>query len=747
MAFQEAPPVGDDDLPMQFLPESDEPEGSPSVKSAAAWKVLIVDDDAQFRHSLQFALKNFRYQDRPIQMLTAASSQEGALVFAHEADIAVAMLDVVMETDDAGLRLVKNVREILGNTETRIAMVTGQPGMAPLQTVVTDYDIDDYWLKTDFTAERLRGMLTTRLREWQRLRATNQARRGLQMIVEGCNAFADARTVADFSTRVVVELTRLLGVKEEGVVCVMEDRSGSPLEACIIAAAGDFAAAQGCPLAQLGNLQVRDALVECLSKRCDLTLPHGLTLYLASQLDALSCAVYVEGVESLDETQQNLLRVFASHINSALVNVSLISRLDRMAYRDSLLDLPNRNALMRFLDAVMQKPSGLAHSLVLLDIDDFSGISFVLGFEHGNQLLREVSLRLQMQFQPPAVVARLHDDVFAVLGPAEMLSEDRLARISSTGVDGQSGRLISLGTARLDLEGFVGSAQEAMAMVSLILKSAKRAGFGQFRYYESGMSGETKRRLALSEALHQALDIGGLSIALQPQVRLADGAVVSAEVLARWRMPDGSVISPGEFICVAEANGEIVRLGAQVFQQTVDACCQLSRLGLSRIRLAVNVSVLQLVQAGLLRGWLADLAAAGVSPHSIEIEVTESVAMHGEIGILERLKAFHEVGFSVAIDDFGTGYSSLARLREMPIDVLKIDRAFISEIDSDGGDGAIAETVLDMAHRLGLQVVAEGVETPRQLAWLKARKCSLVQGYHFAQAMPLDEFVSFARRH
>lgn len=744
MAFQEALPVVDDDLPMQFLPESDEPEDL--SKPSAAWKILIVDDDAQFRHSLLFALKNFSYQGRPVQMLTAASSQEGALIFARESDIAVAMLDVVMETDDAGLRLVKNVREILGNTETRIAMVTGQPGMAPLQTVVTDYDIDDYWLKTDFTAERLRGMLTTRLREWQRLRAINQARRGLQMIVEGSNAFADARTVADFSTRVVVELTRLLGVKEEGVVCVMEDRSGSPLDACIIAAAGNFSESQGRSLEHLGNLQVREALVECLSKRSDLILPHGLALYLASQLDAMSCAVYVEGVDSLNETQQDLLRVFALHINSALVNVALISRLDRMAYRDSLLDLPNRNALMRYLEAVMQKTGGCDHSLILLDIDDFSGISFVLGFRHGDQLLYEVAQRLQSQFQAPAVIARLHDDVFAVLGPSDMLSEDRLARISSIAADGSPGRFISLGTAKLDLAGFAGTAKEAMAMVSLILKSAKRAGFGQTRNYDYGIVGETKRRLGLSEALHQALETGGLSIALQPQVRLSDGAIVSAEVLARWTRQDGSVVPPEEFICVAEANGEIVRLGAQIFQQTVNACSVLSRLGLSQIRLAVNVSVLQLMQVGLLRGWLVELATAGVSPRSIEIEVTESVAMQGDIGILERLRAFHELGFSVAIDDFGTGYSSLARLREMPIDVLKIDRSFITELDSNG-DGAIAETVLDMAHRLGLQVVAEGVETPQQLAWLKARKCSLVQGFHFAQAMPLDDFVNFVRRH
>ncbi len=744
MAFQEAPPVADDELPMQFLPESDEQTKSP--ESVLPWKILVVDDDAQFRHSLQFALKNFVYQDRPIQLLTASSSQEGALVFARETDIAVAMLDVVMETDDAGLRLVRNVREILGNTETRIAMVTGQPGMAPLQTVVTDYDIDDYWLKTDFTAERLRGMLTTRLREWQRLRAINQARRGLQMIVEGCNAFADARTVADFSTRVVMELTRLLGVKEEGVVCVTEDRRGSPYDACIIAAAGAFASAQGKPLSSLANAAVRDALADCLIQRRDLTLPHGLTLYLASQLDALSCAVYVEGVESLDETQQNLLRVFASHINSALVNVSLISRLDRMAYCDSLLDLPNRNALMRFLDSVMQKTADSGHSLVLLDIDDFSGISFVLGFEHGDELLRELSRRMQAQFPPPAVTARLHDDVFAVLGPSDMITEERLATLSLTGVDGLPGRFISLGAARLDLAEFHGSAQEAMAMTSMILKSAKQAGYGQFRGYEFRMSGETKRRLAISEALHLALDSGGLSIALQPQVRPADGVLVSAEVLARWTLPDGTVIAPSEFICVAEANGEIVRLGAQVFQQTVDACCQLSRLGLSQIRLAVNVSVLQLVQSGLLRGWLADLAAAGVSARNIEIEVTESVAMQGEIGILERLKAFHEVGFSVAIDDFGTGYSSLARLREMPIDVLKIDRSFINEIGGDG-DGAIAETVMDMAHRLGLLVVAEGVETEQQAAWLKTRKCGLVQGYHFARPMPLEEFINFARRH
>lgn len=732
------------DRPVVFLPEREAPR-EPLHAGETGWKILIVDDDENFQKTLLFALQNFRYQNHSIQILRATSAQEAALIFARETDIAVALLDVVMETDDAGLRLVRNVREILGNAETRIALVTGQPGLAPLQASVTDYDIDDYWLKTDLTADKLRGMLTTRLRDWQRLTAINRARRGLQMIVEGSNAFADSRTLAEFSTRMVMELARLLGVPEEGIVCVMEDGSGSPMNASIIAAAGGYTETRGHMLSTLENERVRDALVQCLARRQDIVLPHGLVFYFACRVDTLSCAAYVEDVASLDPTQQDLLRVFTTHINSALVNVSLISKLDRMAYFDPLVDLPNRNALLRAISALMSHACAHSHSLVLLDIDDFSGINYALGFEHGNMVLCEMARRLQGHFMPPIIVSRIHDDVFALLGPTELISEDRLAALVAGSAGDAEGRFISLAIGRLDLADFAGSAEEAMAMSSLVLKSAKRGGYGRCCRYEPQMGSETRKRLEISEALHRALEAGDITIALQPQVRLSDGKVLSAEVLARWKVGDRE-ISPVEFIPVAEANGDILELGNQVFRQAIFASCFLASEGFPEMRLAVNVSPPQLAHEGLMRRWLSELSGAGITPGHIEIEVTESLAMQGDKGALERLSAFHQAGFPIAIDDFGTGYSSLARLRTLPIDVLKIDRAFINEI-GQGGDGIIAEAILAMAIKLGLTVVAEGVETAEQAVWLKMRGCTVIQGYYYARPMTLEDFANYLRGH
>ncbi|MDQ7989534.1 MAG: EAL domain-containing protein [Candidatus Dactylopiibacterium sp.] len=731
---------GNDD-PMIFAPE--ETTTLPS-SSSHTWKVLCVDDDLSFQESIAFALRDFHYQGLPLKLIRAYSGQEAALRFANEPDIAVALLDVVMETDDAGLRLVKSVREILGNVETRIALVTGQPGMAPLGKAVTDYDIDDYWVKTDLSEERLHGLLTTRLRDWQRLTALNRARRGLRMIVEGSNAFAEARDLNAFSARVVQDLARLLSVPEEGIVCAMEHVDGTPLDARIVAAAGGFYSSLGVTLQALPHSDIRAALAQCLAERRDLAFPHGITLHFQCEMEGLRCAAYVAGVEALDPTQQDLLRVFSSNINSALVNVALISRLDKMAYLDPQLGIPNRNALVRQLTALLEHRPTVSHALVLLDIDDFSSANFALGYEYGNQILEELLARLRQQFPPPVLYARLHDDVFALLGPSELISESQLSVIDDAAQTPAARKFISFGQARLELDLFSGSAEEAMAIAALMLKSAKQKGHGQKQTYEPHMSEEAKKRFSISHALHKALENGEIEIALQPQVSLTDGAVVSAEVLARWRGSDGQFIPPATFIPIAEATGDIARIGSRVMQLSVRAAREIVDAGFPAFKLAMNVSMLQLVQAGLMRGMLGELAAAGLKPEHLEIEVTESVAMLGDQGILERLTALQQAGFSIAIDDFGTGYSSLATLRSLPVNILKIDRCFVAEIDSDR-EPIIVSTVLHLAQRMGLRCVAEGVETQAQADWLRQEGCELAQGYHFARPMPLDALISRLR--
>ena len=740
----------DDDF--TFAPEDAVPPPPDAVASGPGLTVLTVDDDRQFQNALHQALTGFRYQDMPVQLKRAHSAAEAAQILTASPDVAVVFLDVVMETDDAGLRLVRSVRELLGNSEVRIVLLTGQPGRSSFKEAINQLDINDYWLKTDLTQERLQGILTGNLRAWEQIHALNRARRGLQTIVEASNSFNRARNLQEFSTHVIRELSRLLGLAPESVVCVQErGRNGEsdPGRAVVVGAAGRFAPEVSRHLHSFSDERIRDLLIECLSRQRPVDTETSQVLFFPGTGKSPCAAVYLASSRPLDETERELLGVFCTNIQSGLINVSLTSRLNRMALEDSLLSLPNGNALVRCIDTILDMHPPRNRALLLIDLNQYSQGCLALGIDQGDLMLKRMAARLANVFPPPCLVARLHDDTFGIVGPCAMVAELHIDALETADpADEQLPPFIGVCAARMDLDAFRGSGQGAVAAGMLLLRRARAQGMRRLVEYAPGMERENDQHFTLARRLYHGLRDHQLRIELQPQIDLKTGDIVGAEALARWTLPDGTHIAPGDFVPVAEASGLVVHLGQQVIELACRALVELGRAGFPTISVAVNVSPHQLTR----RSFVAELAGAlerhGIAPARLDLEITESAMMgdhHANIAVLHALR---DLGFRVAVDDFGTGHSSLAYLQDLPLGMLKVDRSFIQHIGAPGVPGShgsrasIAGLVVDLGAHLGLEVLAEGVENAAQVAWLRDRGCPLAQGYFFARPEPLEAFIA-----
>ena len=730
-----------DDRMFEFRQEQVDDE---QPADGTAFTVLSVDDDPAFQQSLRMALSDFRFNDSPLRLLTASSSGEARAVLASHPDISAILLDVVMETDDAGLQLVRTVREQLGNSEVRIVLITGQPGMAPMRKTLQQLDVSDYWLKTDLYRERLQGIVTGSLRTWSEIHALARAKRGLQHIVQMGNRLAGLRDQGGFSRQLLQELAALLEMPVDGLVCAREEAHSVPPEGVrVVAADGGFAAQQGRWLADINDTMARDLLAEAFSSRSSIGMPACQVLYLDGEGAAAPLVAYLSTERSLDAEEHELLRVFVAHVNASLVNVDLTSRLDRVAYRDSLLDIPNGNALRLELQQVLEQPWPGGQSLLVVDLGQYTDGSLALGPEQGDLLLQRMAERLTQLYPPPCTVARLHEGTFAVLGSSLKLALDPVSALEQSEDTGEL-PFLRVDAARVDLDHYRGGAAGAVA-AGLLLVNRLRAdgGHGVVDYRAEGEQ-ENLQRFLQSRALYRALREDRIGIVLQAQVDLGSGAIVGAEVLARWN-EDGKPVSPAEFIPVAEASGLIVPLGQRVIELACDALRALEAAGFPELPLSVNVSPLQLHRREFIDELAATLERQGIAPQRLELEITEGAVMSDYQAGRELLARLRRLGFGIAVDDFGTGYSSLRYVHSLPMTRLKLDRHFTAEIGEAGDENSVADMILALGRRLRLDVVAEGVETPMQADWLRNHDCPCAQGYLFARPEPLESFI--ARMH
>lgn len=562
---------------LHFL-DDDQPVGS---TKELVWRLMVVDDEPDVHRATTFALTGVKILGRPLEFLHAYSATEAEALLKTEQDVAVVLLDVVMEREDAGLALIKTIRQDLKLTELRIILRTGQPGYAPEIETIHDFDINDYKTKSELTRTKLYATVTAALRAFEQIR-----------------------------------------------------------------------------------------------------------------------------------------------------------KLDELAFYDRLCNLPNRN---RFLDLSDERLSSGRYPddvMAILDVDDFSEINDALGHQQGDRLLQAVAQRLKVEMNSDVVLARIGSDTFGLMGSSRVVDPVALLALFRTPFEVQDDSMVV--TATMGLTRLLGRdvlARDAIKDANIALKQAKKTRRGSFVMFSSEMGSEIRERVRLLQNLRQAVESERLFVVYQPQMNLQTGAVVGTEALIRWRNEDGSFVPPDRFIPLAEASGMIVAIGDWVLRTACHELVRLQAMGIADLRMSVNVSQIQFRHPEFLDKLNAALLDTRINPKCLELEITESVAMDDPQFMLESLHMVRELGISIAIDDFGTGYSSLSHLRQLPIDRLKIDRAFVTELSHDVSGGHIASMVIELGRNLKLTVIAEGIEEEAQAQKLLAMGCHEGQGYLYGKPM------------
>jgi diguanylate cyclase (GGDEF)-like protein len=429
-------------------------------------------------------------------------------------------------------------------------------------------------------------------------------------------------------------------------------------------------------------------------------------------------------------------------------------QLRHLATHDALTGLPNRVLLDDRLAQAMALADRDKRSFALMvcDLDRFKLINDSLGHRAGDELLQEVARRLSAVARTADTVARFGGDEFVLVGSSLADAEDAMqlaaraievlrAPVRIAGIDVHVSP--SIGIALYPEDG--ASIEALLAHADAAMYAAKHQGRGSVQRYLPGMHAGIEDRVQMESELHQAIELKQFELHYQPKVDARTGVVRSAEALIRWLHPSRGLVSPAEFIPLAEECGLIGAIGEWVIREACRQARAWQEEGVPSLRISVNLSASQFREAGLVDSIRRALDDVGLPARYLEVELTESAVMSDpeqSVAILEQLSA---MGVLVSVDDFGTGYSSMSYLRRFPIDKLKIDRVFINEIASRPEDASIVRAIVSLAHSLNLKVVAEGVETTAQLDFLKTAGCDEYQGYHYSRPLPADQFQRLIR--
>lgn len=553
------------------------------------WRLMVIDDEPDVHRATTFALSGVKILGRRLEFLHAYSAEEATQLLCKEQDIAVVLLDVVMEREDAGLKLVKTIRQDFKLEELRIILRTGQPGYAPEIETIHDFDINDYKTKSELTRTKLYATVTAALRAYEQIR-----------------------------------------------------------------------------------------------------------------------------------------------------------KLDELAFYDRLSKLPNRNKFLDLADARLRSGHCEGDAIAIVDIDDFSEINDALGHQQGDRLLQSVAERLKTELGSEVLLARIGGDTFALMGPALVMEPVHVLSLFRQPFQVQDDAMVITATLGLtrQLSPDIGG-RDALKDANIALKRAKKNRRGSFVVYSSEMGSDIRERVRLLQNLRHAVEAERLFVVYQPQVNLSTQKIVGVEALIRWRREDGSFVPPDRFIPLAEASGMIVAIGDWVLRMACHELRRFQALGLPDLRMSVNVSQMQFRHPDFLKKLESALLDTEINPRQLELEITESVAMEDADFMLETLHAIRRLGISIAIDDFGTGYSSLSHLRQLPIDRLKIDRAFVNELSQEITGGHIAAMVIELGRNLQLTVIAEGIEEIAQAEQLKQLGCHEGQGYLYAKPLLPTQFVEW----
>jgi diguanylate cyclase (GGDEF)-like protein/PAS domain S-box-containing protein len=430
--------------------------------------------------------------------------------------------------------------------------------------------------------------------------------------------------------------------------------------------------------------------------------------------------------------------------------------IEYLAYHDELTGIPNRAHFQRAFEHTIaaSQRQGLKSALMVVDLDRFKNINDIIGHEAGDQLLKQVAARLRTCLRDEDVLARLGGDEFVIL-MQDASSIEAVSAVANKLLEATS-RPLTIDEQEFLITASIGistSPHDGTDLQTLLrngdvaMYRAKESGKNGFRYFSPDMDAHGRERLSIESALGRALERREFTMHFQPKMHVSTGNVAGVEALVRWNNPETGLMHPGQFIAIAEETGMIVQIGDWVLEEACRRAQALRVVGHDGLCVAVNLSVRQLYDQGFALRVSNALKRTGFPAQNLELEITESMVMRDAEGSIKLLQVLRDTGVRIAIDDFGTGYSSLAYLKRFPIDCVKIDRSFIRDLPDDRDDASITRSIIAMAHNMKLKVVAEGVETESQLAFLQAHGCDEIQGYLFSEPLDAEAFERFLEEH
>ena len=457
------------------------------------------------------------------------------------------------------------------------------------------------------------------------------------------------------------------------------------------------------------------------------------------------------------EFVESVLQIFAARTAAEIERTQREAHIKYLAYYDTLTGLPNRELLMDRLHLGIAQASRSQNqlALMLLDLDHFKTVNDTLGHSVGDKLLTQVAKRLSNCVREGDTVARLGGDEFVVLlsslpstseasvDVTTVADKIRAAVSDSYSIEGHNLSIsTSIGIAFYPTDGE--TTHTLFKHADMAMYQAKNAGRDNYHFFSSVMNKAAIERLEIESELRQALSKDQFQLVFQPKVDIIHNRIIGAEALLRWQHPELGWVPPDKFIPISEDTGQIISIGHWVFEHACRAVIELwcSKKERENIQtMSVNVSPRQFRHPDFVNKVKSIIATTGVDPDCIEIEVTENLLVHDYDEVRSKLEQLKAIGLHISIDDFGTGYSSLRYLQQLPVDILKIDHSFVSNIDTEPANAAIVESIIAMATRLGLDIIAEGVETRNQLAYLRVQGCTICQGFYFSEPLSQAAFA------
>ncbi len=734
--------IGDDDV-LDIQDDSIEPVSGDSA--AQPWRILVVDDEPDVHAATLYALQGVEVLGHCLEFIHAYSAVQAHRILLDTQNIAVILLDVVMEEDDAGLKLVRTIRDELRNAAVRIILRTGQPGYAPELEIIRDFDINDYKTKSELTRTRLITSIITAIRAYEQICSVRASQRGMDKILHDAPHLLAQRDLDRFSLTVLQQLSGLLEEPDaDAIFCVQRDSTdGDDLKSDwhVVSASGRLTIHLGKSVDAIHDAPLREALSACqLTGACEQGA-HTISLCLGRGENL--ALVYLRCSRPISAHERQMIRILALNIGIGLENIALIRHMNHLAFFDPLCQLPNRT---RFIDRIQEHfdHGDRSWTVAIVDIDHFSDINASFGHQTGDSLLRAVARRLRLGTLAEVELARISGDTFGLLGPEASIDPDHIHALFDQPlvVDGQS-LIIQpyIGLVKLSEVDTIGA--DAIKNASMALNKAKSERSEHWKFFTRNMQRATLERLGLLNSLRHATEAKrGLSVCYQPQVDLESGKIKGAEALMRWRNDSGEEVSPTRFIPVAEYSQLIIELGEWVLCTACEKLREWERAGFHGLRMSVNVSPAQLRDPNFFGMARRCIHGSGLEASRIELEITENIALSdSESMAVQVLHKLRGLGVSIAVDDFGTGFSSLGYLKNLPLNRLKIDRTFVANLGTREADSGIAEMIVKLGHILNLSVIAEGVETRKQLDILRELGCQEIQGFYISPGLSGEDFL------